>query len=108
MGGEGDEPVLVGALTPAFPPHIVVIEAVFFLNKPECYEDGNVADDGAAVNAPGVSDGLVAGEALVGTAVAEGKHCGEGCPDRGGKQGDVFFGNLFKPEPVVLFLLAGG
>ena len=81
MGGEGDEPVLIGALTPIFPPHIVVIEAEFFLNKPECHEDSNVADDGSAVEASGVGNRLIPGEALVGFAVSESKQDGEGCPD---------------------------
>ena len=66
-----------------------------------------MTDDRASVDASGVSNGLIPGEALVGAAVSVGEHRGEGCPDRRGEDRDVFFSNLFKPDPVILFALAG-
>ena len=66
-----------------------------------------MADDGAAVDAPFVSDCLVPGEALVGFAVAEGKKGGVGCPDRTGKSGHVLVGDFFEADPVIFFVLAG-
>ena len=60
-----------------------------------------MADDGAAVHAPLVGDRLVAGEALVGFAVAEGEQGGIGCPDRAGQNGHILIGDLFEANPVI-------
>ena len=104
-GGEGDEPVFVGALTAVFPLHIVIIKAVFFFDESEIDQNIDVAHDRPAVEASAVGDRLVSGKALVGFAVAEGEKRGIGRPDRAGKQGNVAFGNLFKPDPVIFCLL---
>ncbi len=104
---EGNEPVFVGALAAVFPLHIVIIKAVFFFDEFEIDQNIDVAHDRPAVQASAVGDRLVAGKALVGFAVAEGEKRRVGCPDRAGKQGDVAFGYLFKPDPVIFCLFAG-
>ena len=80
---------------------------MFFFDESDLHEVDNVADDGAAVHAPLVGDRLVPGKALVGLAVAEGEQGGIGCPDRAGQNGHVLIGDLFEPDPVVFFALAG-
>jgi hypothetical protein len=104
--GEGDEPVLVGALPPVFPLHIVIIEAMFFFNEAIRLEDCNVADDGTAMDTALVGDGLVTGEALIGFAISEGEQGGVGCPDRAGESGHVLVGDFFEANPVI-FCFAG-
>ena len=86
---------------------IVIIKAVFFFDESEIDQNIDVAHDRPAVQASAVGDGLVAGKALVGFAVAEGEKRRVGCPDRAGKQGDVAFGYLFESDPVIFCLLAG-
>ncbi len=66
-----------------------------------------MANDGAPMHAPLVGYRLVSGKALVGFAVAEGEQGGIGCPDRGWEQWNVFFGDLFKSDPVIFLLFAG-
>jgi hypothetical protein len=94
-------------LAPIFPFDIVIVKAVSFFDESEINEDVDVAHDGPAVDAARVGNGLVPGKALVGFAVAEGEKCRIGGPDRAGKQRDVAFGYLFKPDPVIFCLLAG-
>ena len=66
-----------------------------------------MADDGAAVDAPLISNCLVPGEALVGFAVAEREEGGVGCPDRAGQSGHVLVGDFFKSNPVIFFASCG-
>jgi hypothetical protein len=80
---------------------------VFFFDEPDLYEVGHVADDGTAVDTALVSDCLIAGEALVGFAVAEREQGGVGCPDRTGKSGHVLVGDFFEANPVIFFVRAG-
>ena len=102
-----DEPVFVRPLPKAFSPFSIVIKSVGLFYESEVDEDVDVADDGSARDPPGVRDGLVAGEALVGLAVAVGKDDGKRPPDRSANQGKVAFGQLLKDDQRILFLLAG-
>ena len=78
-----------------------------FFDESEIDQNIDVTDDCSAVQAPAVGDGLIAGKALVGFAVAEGEKRRIGCPDRAGKQRDVAFGYLFKSDPMIFRILAG-
>ena len=102
-----DEPVLIRSLPEALPTSFIVIESVGFFYKPEVDKDVDVADDGTPREPAGVGYGLVAGEALVGLAVAIGEDDMECSPDRGTDQGEVAFCQLFENDPRILFLLAG-
>ena len=64
-------------------------------------------DDRPARYPPGVSDGLVSGEALIGLAVAVGENDCKRSPRRGSDQGKVAFCQLLKDDQRMLFLLAG-
>ncbi len=102
-----DEPVLVRPLSATFSPGIIVVEAVGLFYESEVDENVDVADDGSARNPPGIGDGLVAGEALVGLAVAVGEDDGKRSPGRSANQGEVALGQLLKDDQRMLFLFAG-
>jgi hypothetical protein len=105
--GEGDEPVLVGALSPIFPPLVVVIEALCFFDEAKRLEDRHVTDDGTAMEAALIRNRLVGGEALVGFAISEGEEDGVGCPDRAGESRYILVGDFLKADPVIFFVRAG-
>ena len=71
---------------------IVVIETVRFLDESEVHEDVDVPDHGSPRDPPGIGDGLVAGEALVGLAIALGEDYRKRPPGRGSDQGEVALG----------------
>jgi hypothetical protein len=79
---------------------------VFFFDEAIPHKDSHVADDGTAMQAPLISNRLVAGEALVGLAVPVGEEGSIGCPDRTGQNGHVPVGDFLKLNPVI-FCFAG-
>jgi hypothetical protein len=106
VGGEVDEPVLIRPLSAALTTPVVVIESVRLFYKPEVDKDVDVADNGSSRDAAGIGDSLVAGEALIGFAIAVGEDDMERPPDRSTDQGEVAFGQLLKYDQRILFLLA--